>query len=79
MAYNGGGDGAVSSEATGTPIPRPSFSVTDVGANSATVTLNSYSGTWYLRLSTIGFNTCTAQSGNTPAQLSACGLQPHTR
>ena len=76
MAYNGGGDGAVSSEATGTPMPQPSFSVTDVGANSATVKLNSYSGNWRLRLLVNGVTQwCKLQSGNT---VKLTGLQPQT-
>ena len=70
MAYNGGGDGAVSSEATGTPTPPAEISVSDIGTNSATVTLTGYSGTWYLRLVRSGtLVSCTTQSGNTPANL----------
>ena len=76
MAYNASGDGAASSEATGTPLVAVEFSVTDVGANSATVTLSGHSGSWYLRLTGTGFNTCTIQSGNTPAKLT--GLRPTT-
>ena len=76
MAYNGTGDGAVSSEATGTPKLPVGFSVTDVGANSATVTLNSYSGNWRLRLLKNGVTqSCKLQSGNT---VKLTGLQPQT-
>ena len=69
MAYNASGDGAPSSEATGTPTPEVEFSVTNVGFNSATVTLSGYSGAWYLRLNNGGNVICTLQSGSTPVGL----------
>ena len=71
-AYNTTGDGAASTEATGTPVAPAAVGLSGSGVEATTATLSivNHSGAWYYKKTIpTGDNTCTAVSSGTTASL----------